>query len=95
MARKTLSVETLRSEVNRRNRESTCSPEVRQGWNSILESMLMATGNYRGFRFLTPDKVPDGKAPGIKENQGDFPLAIGNDNADRFKGTDDTRRAYL
>ena len=95
MARKTFDVEALKTEVNRRNQESTCNADKRAGWNSMLEEVLHSTGNYKGFGFLTPDKVPEGKAPGIRENRGAFPLAIGNLNEDAFKGCDETRRVYF
>ena len=49
--RKTISVEQLKDEVSRRNKESTCDPQVREGWNALLEEVLHSTGNYRGFGY--------------------------------------------
>ena len=95
MSRKTFDGEKLKVEINRKNRESTCEAKVREGWNSMLEDILFQTGNYNGFGFLTPDKVPSGHKPGIKEDRGPFPLAIGNKNEDAFKDTDETRRVYF
>lgn len=63
--RKTFDVEQLRLEVNRRNRESTCSPEVREGWNDILSTILMETNNYHGFGYLDSSSVPEGHESGI------------------------------
>lgn len=93
--RKTVPIEVLRAEVNRRNQESTCSAEVRAGWNSVLEMMLFHTGNYNGFKYLLPSLVPAGHQPGIRENRGEYPCAIGADNEDIFKDTDPTRRNYF
>jgi hypothetical protein len=93
--RKTIAIEDLKTLVNGRNQKSTCEPKVRQGWNSLLSDALHATGNYRGFGYLTPDKVPEGEKPGIKENRGAHPHAIGNNNVDAFEGTDETRRVYF
>lgn len=51
MARKTFDVEALRQSVNTRLQLSTCSPEERMAMFSILEEVLIATGNYKGFNF--------------------------------------------
>ena len=93
--RKTIAIEDLKTLVNGRNQKSTIDPAVRRGWNCLLEDALHVTGNYKGYGFLTPDKVPEGEAPGIQENRGPFPLALGNQNEDAFQGTDDTRRVYF
>ena len=50
--RKTVEVAWLRELVNARLEKSTCSPEVRRGMASVLESVLHETGNYRGFQYL-------------------------------------------
>ncbi len=63
---KTIKVADLIAEVNRRNRESTCSPEARNGWNNLLEGFLHATDNYNGFGYLKAGEVPAGELPGIK-----------------------------
>ena len=64
--RKTFSVEGLVDTVNQRNRDSTCSKEIRKGWNSILVDILNETGNYHGFGYLTAAFVPDGEKPGME-----------------------------
>jgi len=37
--------------VNRMNEESTCSPEIRIGWNCFVEGILMETNTYEGYEF--------------------------------------------
>jgi hypothetical protein len=85
------STKALKAMVNERNKASTCDPKVREGWNSFLEDILHKTGCYKGFGFLKPDEVPGGHAPGINEDRGKLPLALGNKNEDAFDGTDPTR----
>jgi len=63
--RKTFSVEALKRKVNHRNKESTCVAATRDGWNSVLEDVLLETGNYNGFRYLKQEEVPPGRLPGI------------------------------
>lgn len=58
--------------INRRNRFSKDAPTVRQGWNSIAEEILLQTGNYKGFKLLGPNEVPNGQLPGfVPEGSGD------------------------
>ena len=65
MAKKFVEVEKIKEFVNRTNRESTCGPDQRDGWNSLLECILHGTGNYRGYNLLTSEEVPLGQAPGV------------------------------
>lgn len=39
--------------------------DYRRGIASMLEHVLHATGNYRGFRYLSADDLPAGVPPGI------------------------------
>jgi len=64
-AKKTFKVAELVTIVNVRNKLSTCEPEVRRGWNALLEIVLHETGNYEGFGFLNSTLVPPGHKPGI------------------------------
>lgn len=66
--KKTIHISELIDEVNRRNAESECSPEVRRGWNSLLEAMLHQNNVYEGFRHLNEDQVPAGSEPGVRIN---------------------------
>lgn len=61
----TVKLADLLHSVNERNELSTCSREMRQGWNSILESFLMAAGSYIGFGYLMDWEVPKGYLPGM------------------------------
>ena len=80
---KTIKVVDLIEKVNRKNRVSTCSPDVRAGWNDLLATVLMDTNNYAGFRWLTASEIPVGEKPGIA---GEHP---------NFTFPDETRKAYF
>ena len=91
-ARKTISVKRIVEIVNERNEKSTCGKEERDGWNSLLEEILMDTEQYEGFTFLTASQVPCTEKPGIHgEDRSDLTAA---DIANRFKDTDHTRLFY-
>jgi hypothetical protein len=62
---KTVKIAEILQTVNTRNELSTCSREMRQGWNSLVESILMAANVYIGFGYLTSIEIPQGKLPGI------------------------------
>tara|TARA_R110002124_G_scaffold111625_1_gene265555 strand:+ start:640 stop:936 length:297 start_codon:yes stop_codon:yes gene_type:complete len=49
--RKTFKITELIKMVNRMNEESTCSPEIRIGWNCFVEGILMETKTYEGYNF--------------------------------------------
>ena len=57
-SRRTVRIGDLINEVNRRNAGSTCSPETRKGWNSLLEGVLSDANVYEGYSFVLG---PDGK----------------------------------
>ncbi|MCK9600958.1 MAG: hypothetical protein M0R06_18090 [Sphaerochaeta sp.] len=80
--RKTVTIQTIVDEVNHRNKVSTCNPQVREGWNALLEGILLETDTYGGYRYLEQCAVPEGQLPGIVRTMGDpiFP--------------DETRRVY-
>ena len=65
MPRKTFSIAKLLHTVNKRNERSTCSAEVRQGWNSLLSDVLMEADVYAGYNYLGPEDIPVGARPGI------------------------------
>jgi len=56
--RKTIKVIDLIEEVNCRNRVSMCDPKVRDGWNSLAESLLLRCDAYAGYTFF--DERGDG-----------------------------------
>lgn len=80
--RKTVDVRALVEKVNHRNKHSTCSRAVRDGWNTFIEDILMETGNYNGFGYYLTSEVPEGCLPGMVngESEKTFP--------------DDSRRYY-
>ena len=84
-ARKTVRVRALLDRVNRMNENSTVPPEARQALNYLVMDILLETGNYAGYGFLTSDRVPPGQLPGIR---------AGESVDEKFANTDDTRRVY-
>ena len=84
--RKTISVQDLKDSINNRNRKSTCAADVRHGWNAIISEALMETKNYRGYRFLTANEVPDGHKPGV------VTVAVG---PMKYEFPDESRICYL
>ena len=70
---KTVKIADLIDEVNRRNECSSCEPSVRQGWNSLLESILMGADVYNGFGYVTELKFPantlDGCVVGMDKDE--------------------------
>ena len=83
--RKSIRVSELVREVNRLNRESTCEPAMRAGWNDLLAHVLHETGNYSGFGYLEARDVPAGEKPGI----------IRDDVSNNHQFPDETRRRYI
>lgn len=63
--KKTISVKQLVDKVNEKNRLSTCSSDIRNGWNDLLEFVLRETNQYNGFGYLQQHEVPEGQLPGI------------------------------
>ena len=97
MARKTINVEAIKDWANDQLVESERTMEgasmydeigrgYRQGVMTMLENVLMSTGNYKGFRYLGKDEVPKGHQPGIYRNHRDEPV---------FTDTDNTRVRYF
>lgn len=81
--RKTVTIEFIKDLVNRRNKQSTCGPQAREAWNSLLSEILMACNVYNGFRYLAYNEVPKGHEPGIETLAHDIKVF-----------PDDTRRFY-
>lgn len=88
--RKTIKVEDLRVSINQKLRHSECSADMRHGMCMVLEEQLHATGNYSGFKYLTAELVPEGHAAGVNFVDGELAP-----QAERFIGTDETRRHYF
>ena len=83
--RKTIDIKRLIEIVNSRNEKSTCSAEIRAGWNDLIEQVLMETNNYEGFQYLRYNEVPVGALAGIEP---------GHDNG-RPIIPDSSRRRYI
>jgi hypothetical protein len=66
MPRKTVAIAQVLFDLNQKNSLSTCSPEVRQGANSMLEKILMGADLYSGFGYLRSADIPPGQEPGIR-----------------------------
>ena len=85
--RKTISVEYIRNKVNFQLLNTPDDmKETRETLQILIETILCETGNYKGFRKLTPlDMVTSdfGITPGINA-----------DVDEPFKGTDHTRVFY-
>ena len=80
---KTVKIAALIDRVNDLNRAGTDSPEVRRGWNSLLEDTLDAGGFTFGWLYLTSKEVPKGQEPGVR-HRGDGVTEL----------PDSTRRQY-
>lgn len=73
--RKTIDVSQFVTGINEALKASTTlSKEFRWGLMAAAEAALHSSGNYKGFRYLTIDEVPNLQAPGIwwKDGQPDF-----------------------
>ena len=94
--RKTVAIEAIVTEVNRRNTGSTCDPEVRRGWNSLLEILLIDANQYGGFCYLQKDEVPKGYDPGIVWANGTTPHSYPKGLKETGHAfPDETRRHYF
>ena len=90
MGRKTLNVKALVAYGNQMLRDSVTDQGHRRGIQTMVEQVLMESGNYKGFRHLTKDEVPQGHVPGIYMDVDGKMLP----DTERFEGTDRTRVEY-
>lgn len=68
--RKTVKIVDLVDQINAQNAGSYCDPLIREGWNSLLETILRDADAYSGFGYLESKDLTDGAkdrqcAPGI------------------------------
>ena len=89
--RKTVAVREMTRRVNEMLKHSLGTRDERQGMMSVVEAMLFATGNYRGFRYLTSREITPGELPGINLDDRGEPHP---DLLVRFHDTDPTRIEY-
>jgi len=87
MPRKTIEVEHVKQYVNGFCAAKGGSRDARQAVTTVFESILFATGNYRGFRYLSQDELSEFDVPGIKT---DYDGSNSN-----FVDTDGTRVYYF
>jgi hypothetical protein len=88
--RKTISVEQVLTYANMQLKGSVTPSGHRDGICTMIEQVLMDTGNYAGFRYLTSVDVPTGHTPGIHYDEGGIlPYP------ERFVNTDESRREYF
>lgn len=67
MAKRTVKLVDLIALVNEKNRVTTSgrTKSWREGWNLMLENLLMQANAYAGFGYLEAGSVPKGELPGI------------------------------
>ena len=82
--RKTVRIAKILENVNYRNKHSTCVPGIREGWNTMLEEILMDADAYAGYGYYEKKDVPEGCEPGI----------IRHDDPTDNEFPDETRRFY-
>lgn len=89
MTRKTVSVENIKLMINHILANGYDTPDTRLGQIVLVESILHETGNYKGFRYLLANEVPEGELPGIRYGEeGILPYPV------RFENTDSTRICF-
>jgi len=93
MPRKRFNIDDFRHRANETLASSTGSADQRQGIMWAIEHVLLDTGNYRGFRYLTANEVPAGHVPGINISPIDGQHM--EDHEARFTNTDRTRVSYF
>lgn len=94
MARKTIEVDHIHKMVNNMLATSYGSyndANIRIGALLVLENVLFATGNYKGFRYLDTSEIPSGEKPGINVAPDGSILEY----EDRFADTDSSRVYYF
>lgn len=94
--RKTFSVAELKKRANHFLLHSEDGwREQRKAWASMVEGVLMDTGNYRGFGYLNADNMrqsESGCSVGVRYSEATDPQQRYNEH---FVNTDDTRRFYF
>ena len=90
MTRKTFEVADLVDFANNLLKSGHQTSRFRWGVIGCVEEVLHATGNYKGYRHLSQNEVPDASKPGIRLD------AEGNilPYPARFDDCDATRRQY-
>ncbi len=98
--RRTVRIEKLVKMINRKNKESTCDPLIRQGWNNMLESILHESGVYVGHNYYTSNHLGKNIAPGLAwrniKTGKEVRIRPNDKDRDRYKNIfpDENRRFY-
>jgi hypothetical protein len=91
-SRKTADISAIKEEANRvlKGTWPGNTKEFRLGVIVMLENILWAADNYRGYRYLSNHELPGHIEPGVRYR------ADGSsyDYDERFLNTDNTRRVY-
>ena len=89
-SRKTIDVEVVKEWANQQLELADMAgnnPKIyRHGIMNMIENVLMSTGNYKGFRYLGVDEVPEGCTPGVRRDR---------DADNLFDNADNTRVRYF
>lgn len=83
---KNISIVQLVETVNNMLATSVCDISTRYGMITLLEKVLMDTGNYKGYGYLSAFDAPGMITPGVR--------FIGPELTADFDNTDPTRRRY-
>ncbi len=93
-ARKTIKVQELKRLINDMIKGSVNEyKEGRIALAVLLETVLMDTGNYHGFRYLNPDDMKDVQGTTVGINAVDY--SKDPTMEEKFDGTDSTRVEYF
>lgn len=90
--RKTFDIEKYKNMVNDYLAGDNSTKEQRQVMADTLMNILMETGNYKGFRYLSWRHLTAGVTPGINEDSDGQVLSY---ESGRFDNTDETRVYYF
>lgn len=88
--RKTFKVEELIKVVNAANKSPYGTSEQRHGANSLLEYVLHETDNYKGFKYLREEDLPNVDIDGKRIKPGIIFDEVNHDHV----YPDDSRRMY-
>lgn len=88
MSRKTFNVQDFKKQVNYMLKNTPDDRKgERHGARLLVESVLHGSGNYMGFRHLTPWEMDD--------SEWGTTYGVNHDQEDIFAGTDQSRVQYL
>lgn len=93
MPRSTVKISELVHDVNKvLSKSEEYDVAERVTLSTFISNILHTSGNYKGFRYLTHEEVPEDARPGINVDENGQPL---ENYDDRFFNTDRTRVEYF